>query len=90
MYLQQLKLVCMTLVRVSCGDPIKNCNSSIHCFKFGNHFKGMCEDFFRIEIDEIILFLISAIICQTGIGAGLETMSINPMGLEGPVNPRVC
>ena len=26
---------------------------------------------------------------QTGIGAGLESMSINSMGWEGQVNPRV-
>lgn len=32
---------------------------------------------------------IKAGLYDIGIGAGLETMSINPMGLEGPVNPRV-
>lgn len=32
---------------------------------------------------------VDAIICA-GIGAGLESMTVNPMAWEGSVNPKVC
>lgn len=53
------------------------------------------KESFWIEIDEVIdhyrsFFTTSFMFFQAGIGAGVETMSINPMALDKRVNPRVC